>query len=42
MWESLLKLFRIPDLKRRILFTLFMLVLSRWCYIPVPELILEL
>ena len=37
MWESLLKLFRIPDLKRRILFTLFMLVLFRvGAHIPVP------
>jgi preprotein translocase subunit SecY len=37
MWESLLKLFRVPDLKRRILFTISMLVVFRiGAHIPVP------
>ncbi|MDI3542888.1 MAG: preprotein translocase subunit SecY [Candidatus Atribacteria bacterium] len=37
MWESLLKLFRIPDLKRRVLFTILMLVVFRiGAHIPVP------
>ena len=37
MWESLLKLFRIPDLKRRVIFTLLMLVVFRvGSHIPVP------
>ena len=37
MWESLLKLFRVPDLKRRVLFTLSMLVVFRiGAHIPVP------
>ncbi|WP_017872966.1 preprotein translocase subunit SecY [Candidatus Caldatribacterium saccharofermentans] len=37
MWESLVKLFRIPDLKRRVIFTLLMLVVFRiGAHIPVP------
>ncbi len=37
MWESLIKLFKIPDLKRRVLFTLFVLVVFRLgAHIPVP------
>jgi preprotein translocase subunit SecY len=37
MWESILKLFRVPDLKRRILFTISMLVVFRiGAHIPVP------
>ncbi len=37
MWESLLKLFRVPDLKRRIIFTISMLVVFRvGAHIPVP------
>ncbi|NLJ50275.1 MAG: preprotein translocase subunit SecY, partial [Candidatus Atribacteria bacterium] len=37
MWESLLKLFRIPDLKKRVIFTLLMLVIFRFgSHIPVP------
>lgn len=37
MWESLLKLFRIPDLKGRVLFTVLMLVVFRiGAHIPVP------
>ncbi len=37
MWDSLLKLFKIPDLKRRVVFTLLMLVVYRvGSHIPVP------
>ena len=37
MWESLLKLFRIPDLKKRVIFTLLMLVIFRvGAHVPVP------
>lgn len=37
MWESLVKLFKIPDLKRRVVFTLLMLVVFRiGAHIPVP------
>jgi len=37
MWESILKVFRVPDLKRRILFTISMLVVFRiGAHIPVP------
>lgn len=37
MWDSLLKLFKIPDLKRRVIFTLLMLVVFRiGAHIPVP------
>ncbi|HSV32305.1 MAG TPA: preprotein translocase subunit SecY, partial [Atribacteraceae bacterium] len=37
MWDSLLKLFKIPDLKRRVIFTLMMLVIYRiGSHIPVP------
>jgi len=37
MWDSLLKLFKIPDLKRRVVFTLLMLIVYRiGSHIPVP------
>lgn len=37
MWESLLKLFRIPDLKRKVIFTFLMLLVFRiGSHIPVP------
>ncbi|HAX98453.1 MAG TPA: preprotein translocase subunit SecY [Candidatus Atribacteria bacterium] len=37
MWESLLKLFKIPDLKKRVIFTLLMLVIFRvGSHVPVP------
>ncbi len=37
MWESLLKLFKIPDLKKRVIFTFLMLVVYRvGAHIPVP------
>ncbi|MCD6155973.1 MAG: preprotein translocase subunit SecY, partial [Candidatus Atribacteria bacterium] len=37
MWDSLAKLFKIPDLKRKVIFTLLMLVVFRiGAHIPVP------